>query len=51
MANDRRYYLNNLALIADRVDELYPKLTKTQLEALNKAIEALWGVVCKRVKK
>lgn len=48
MANDKRNIINNLNLIADRVDSDWDRLTNAQLEALNKQIEALWQVVCKR---
>ncbi len=48
--NAKRSILNNLSLIADRVEGDWDKLTNAQLGALNAGIEALWQAVCKRGK-
>lgn len=49
--NQKREIINNLNLIADRVETDWQKLTVCQVNALNDGIEATWQAICKRAKK
>ena len=52
MSNERlkRDIINNLDSIANNIDNNFSSMTIEQVEKLKAAIEAVWGVVCRRKK-
>lgn len=52
MSNDRLKLglINQLNIIAGRLDDSFEGMTVGQVKKLEEAIEAVWGVVCRRRK-
>lgn len=49
--NQKRELINNLNLVADRIDSDWKRLTVAQVEGLKEGINILWDNVCRRVSK